>query len=90
MHVSVTPEFLSVSTIDIPKCDRHVHTYAHPENRSLIESFMLMRSAITPTRFCLCLYVGERESSYIAQEFVQLVHLRGLEPFASCVFDVTG
>ena len=29
------------------KCDRHVRTYAHHENRSFIQSLVLMRSAIT-------------------------------------------
>ena len=46
------PKFLSMSAsvqIDIPKYDSHVCTYTHPENRSFIQSLVLMRSAMTLT-----------------------------------------
>jgi len=33
--------------IDIPERDRHVRTYVHCENRSLIQSLTLMRLATT-------------------------------------------
>ena len=39
--------FLSATQIYIPNHDRHVHTYIHCENRSLIQSLALMRLAIT-------------------------------------------
>ena len=35
-----------ISINDIPDRDGHVHTYVHRENRSLIQSLALMRSAI--------------------------------------------
>ena len=39
--------FLSATQIYIPNHDRHIHTYIHCENRSLIQSLVLMRLAIT-------------------------------------------
>ena len=53
--VHVTHEFLSVHMnaneceIDIPERDRYARTYVHCENRSLIQSLALMRSAISTT-----------------------------------------
>ena len=48
--VHVTHEFLACECkgvqIDIRERDRHVHTHIHCENRSLIHSLALMRSAI--------------------------------------------
>ena len=38
--------FRAWSQIDIPKCDRQVHTHVHCENRSLIQSLILICSAI--------------------------------------------
>ena len=38
--------FRAWSQIDIPKCDRQVHTHVHCENRSLIQSLILMCLAI--------------------------------------------
>ena len=45
--------------IDIPKHDRHVCTYVHCENRSLIQCFVLMRSAVNVSvdlSFVVCCY----------------------------------
>ena len=41
-----------ISINDIPDCDGHVHTYVHHENRSLIQSLALMRSAIIKVHVC--------------------------------------
>ena len=41
-----------ISINDIPDRDGHVHTYVHHENRSLIQSLALMRSAIIKVHVC--------------------------------------
>ena len=38
--------------LNIPKRDGHIRTYAHHENRSLIQSLALMRSAIISSQLC--------------------------------------
>ena len=43
------------SAIDIPECDRHVHTHVHCKNRSLIQNLVLMCSALTVTTLLSCL-----------------------------------
>ena len=62
MHVSVTPDSWAWVQIyilmhdRIPKCNRHVRTYTHPENRSLIQSPTLMRLAIMRLAINFLLY----------------------------------
>ena len=41
-----------ISINNIPDHDGHVHTYVHHENRSLIQSLALMRSAIIKVHVC--------------------------------------
>ena len=57
-HISVMPDSWGWVQINIPEHDRkltflsvttYVCTYAHPENRSLIQSLVLMHSAISDT-----------------------------------------
>ena len=45
-HKRIVQMCACISINDIPDCDGHVHTYVHHENRSLIQSLTLMRSAI--------------------------------------------
>ena len=47
MHINIAQLCARMLINDIPDCDRHVRTYVHHENRSLIQSLALMRSAMT-------------------------------------------